>query len=451
MKRILIFIATLVLIFTPIARRHVNATKYVQEWNGKICPKCVVRNIDLSGKTRTEALELLKAKISHVYDKRIILRVGPEEHVLNYKDLSPNHNIDEVVDKAMEYGLTTDLFDRMNIISNPIERNFDLQFFYDKEPIEKLVDELEKRINKEPSNATIKIAKRGQFDITEETTGKRLDKELLYKDIISKINEEDTADTFIDVKIEDITPEITSSKLKKINSKISSYSTYYGGSPAGRAANIELTARLINGKLLMPGEVFSFNEATGPRVPKLGYQTAPVIIKNKLVDGIGGGVCQVSTTLYNAIIRCNLRSLSRVNHTLASGYVPPGFDATVSSDIDYKFKNTLEYPILIEGFTEKGNVCFNIYSDSFLTDTKYDLVNEIYETNAPEMIYKKDPLLPRGVIEKEESPHTGYKVRVYLVGYRNGKEISRQLISKDVYSKVDGVFRVGENYKTLQR
>lgn len=451
MKKILIAVGVLILILIPITVRYVYASKYVKAWEGKIYPRCTVKNIDLSGKTKESAIELLETNFSYVKDKRIILRVDSEEYIINYRDLKPNHNMDEVVNKALDYGITTDLFERMSIIKNPVERNFDLQFNYDKEPIEKLINELEKKINREPSNANIKLIKRGYFTVSNEVIGKKLDSESLYKDIVSSINDENTGEAFIDAKIKEITPEITASKLNKINSRISSYSTNYGGSPAGRAANIELTAKLINGKLLMPGDVFSFNEVTGPRSQKEGYQTAPVIIKNKLVDGIGGGVCQVSTTLYNAVIRCNLRSMSRVNHTLTPAYVPPGFDATVSSDIDYKFKNTLDYPILIEGFTEKGNLYFNIYSNSALNDIKYDLINEIYETTAPEIIYKKDPSLPKGVTEKEETPHIGYKVKVYLAGFKNGKEVSRQLISRDIYHKVDGVYRIGENVQNTTR
>jgi vancomycin resistance protein YoaR len=447
-KKILLVLGVLILIFTPIAGRYVYASKYVRAWDGKICPRCTVRNIDISGKTREEAIDLLRTGFSYIQDKKIILRLESEEHTLSYKDLMANHNIDEIVDRALDYGLTSDLYDRLSLIKNPVERNFDLQFSYNKEPIEKLASELEKKIDCDSSDATIKIEKPGCFTITDEVLGKKLDKKQLYDSVVEKINDLNSGDTVLDVKVEYIIPTITAEKLKQINARVSSFSTYYGGSPPGRAANIELTVKLLNGKLLMPGEIFSFNETTGPRIEKKGYQTAPVIIKNKLVDGIGGGVCQVSTTLYNAIIRCNLSSISRVNHTLTPAYVPPGFDATVSSEIDYKFKNTLEFPILIEGFTNKGNVYFNIYSNSALANTKYDLVSEIYETNVPETIYKKDPLLPIGKVEKEETPHVGYKVRVYIVGYKNGKEISRKLISKDVYSKVDGVYRVGETVQS---
>ncbi len=134
--------------------------------------------------------------------------------------------------------------------------------------------------------------------------------------------------------------KIKKKQLETVNSNISSYTTNYGSiSSPQRANNIVISAKAINGTLLMPGESFSFNNTVGPRTEKRGYQGAPVIIGNKIESGLGGGICQVSGTLYNAMLKANINATERVRHTFPSTYVPIGMDATIDyGNIDYKFK-----------------------------------------------------------------------------------------------------------------
>jgi vancomycin resistance protein YoaR len=441
-KKMIIFLGVLGLILLGASGGYMYTSKYTRDWNGRICPKCFVNEVDISGKNRDEAILLLTNSVSHLYNNKITIRGHGREYVQFYKDLNPRYNIEEVVDNELRHGQTSSFLTRIRQLKSSSERKSNLQLQYDDGPIRDLIDKFEKDITRLPKNAYIKFNEPGQIAVVDEVPGARVDKEALYRVVISKID--GTGKNIeVDAEIEEIKPAVTGEELRKINTLIASSSTYYGGSPAGRAANIELTTRMLSGKLLMPGEVFSFNEVTGPRIETSGYQTAPVIIKNKLVDGIGGGVCQVSTTLYNAIIRCNIRSMQRLNHSLAPAYIAPGFDATVASNIDYKFKNTLNYPILIEGFTKDGRIHFNVYSHPQASEIKYKLITDVYETAQPETVYIKDPTLPKGAIAKEESPHTGYKVKVYLVGYKGSREVSRQLVSHDVYTKVDAVFRIG--------
>ena len=157
---------------------------------------------------------------------------------------------------------------------------------------------------------------------------------------------------------------------------------------------------------------------------------------------MAGGVCQVSTTLYNAVIKLGIKSISRRNHSLAPAYIEPGFDATVSESIDYKFKNTSKYPLYLESIAGKGKITFNIYSNKSLTEIQYKLYTEILEVEEPKIYYNTVDSLPSGAI-KSSSACKGYKVKVYLIGYKNGKEISRELISKDNYEKVDGIYNIG--------
>lgn len=148
-------------------------------------------------------------------------------------------------------------------------------------------------------------------------------------------------------------PEITVDIYKNIRTKKGAYMTGFGG--GGRGHNIRLAAAALNNYPLAPGETFSFNKATMPRDAERGYEKAPIIVGNTVVPGYGGGVCQVSTTLYNAAKRAELEIVERFPHSMPIDYVPPGMDATVSDFLDFKFRNNSDRFILIK--TSTGGYC----------------------------------------------------------------------------------------------
>lgn len=195
--------------------------------------------------------------------------------------------------------------------------------------------------------------------------GKKLEKEKLEKETLSKISGSIGQNVNVNALVKQIPANIKGDSLKSINSLIGTYSTNFASSSSQRANNIALATKSINGKILMPGEVFSFNDTVGERTGERGYEPAPVIIGNKLESGLGGGICQVSTTLYNAVSRAGMTSIEREHHTMPVHYVPQGMDATVDyGNIDYKFKNIYQYPVYIQAYISNGNIIFNLYSNS---------------------------------------------------------------------------------------
>ena len=158
-------------------------------------------------------------------------------------------------------------------------------------------------------------------------------------------------------------PERDAEALASVNHQISSYSSTF---PAGipRARNVELATSKINKTLLMPGEEFSYREKVSPVVYSNGYVDATVFVNSKPVDGVGGGICQVSSTLYNTVLNAGILPTERRNHSLPVGYVPSGLDATMAEDlIDFKFVNTLDYPIYIDAYTSGGQLTINFWSN----------------------------------------------------------------------------------------
>ncbi len=192
----------------------------------------------------------------------------------------------------------------------------------------------------------------------------------LEKEILSKINGDiKTPDIVVEAEIKTILANITKEKLQTINTTLSSFSSNFSSSAYGRSTNITLATKSINGTLLMPGQSFSFNGTVGQRTAAKGYKPAPVDIGTKVSTDYGGGICQVSTSLYNAIIRSNIKSTERNHHSIPSTYIPLGMDATVDwGNLDYKFINTLKFPIYIESFVHNKILTFNIYSNSSLNN-----------------------------------------------------------------------------------
>lgn len=157
--------------------------------------------------------------------------------------------------------------------------------------------------------------------------------------------------------------DITKEKMASINKCIASYSTSFSSSPYTRSNNINVSSHSINGSFLMPGDVFSFNSVVGERSKERGYMAAPVIINNKFESGMGGGVCQVSSTLYNAVLKSGMETVERSGHSLPVAYVDEGFDAVVNwNNLDLKFKNNLNNPVYIQSYTRDKHLYINIFS-----------------------------------------------------------------------------------------
>lgn len=418
----------------------------VDKWNNLIYPKIKIENIDVGGKTKEEAKKLLEKNISNVVqDKKIDVKVKENSYSIKLSSLNPTYDIEKVVNEAFNYGKNASFYEKYKSIKNPVSKEYEMKLKYDKDPIEKFILSIKEKVNKSPVDA--KITKKGEnFIVSKGAEGIELNEKKLKTDLISSIEKGQNAETNIEALTNAVKPKITEETLKKIDTKIASYSTNYGKiSSSSRAHNIQLATKTINGTLLMPQDTFSFNGKLGKRTPEKGYQKAGVLIGNTAGTDYGGGICQVSTTMYNAILMSNINSVSRWHHTEPSHYGQIGLDATVdyASGTDYKFKNTLEYPIYIEGYTSNGIIGFNVYSNSELTKREYKLRSETYETVQPKVIYKNDSTMEEGKTKVQTKGKVGYKVKSYRDTYENGKLIKNELISNDYYKVVNKVVLKG--------
>ena len=425
----------------------------VEDWEDKIYPNTTIKGIDVGGLTKEEALNVLEEKLLNVVlNKKIQIKAEDNTYTIDYNQLKPEYDLIKVVDEAYKNGKDKGKFEKYKIIAgkdNEYKNEMDVEFKFNDAIVLEVIETIKKDINKDLVNSTISIGNNGYIETTPDATGKRVKEDELHKAIIEKINADlDSNEIIIEAGIEVVEPKVKQSDLNKINKKISESSTSYASSDSGRAANIEIAAKKINGTLLMPGEVFSFNEIVGERNEANGFKNAIVIVNNEFVDGIGGGICQVSTTLYQAILNTGLYSVERLNHTLPVGYAPLGEDATVAwGSIDYKFKNSFDYPVYIQSYVAGKRIYFKVYSNESLGNRSYEIYSKVTDTIKAKTEEVKDSSLYEGERVVKKNPYDGYKVETYRKVYIDGKFSKEELISKDTYPVVNGVVNVGTKVK----
>ena len=226
--------------------------------------------------------------------------------------------------------------------------------------------------------------------------------------------------------------------------KLGSCSTNYNAGNKNRTTNLILAAQKINGTVLLPGEEFSYNKIVGERTISAGFKEAAVYSNGQVVDGLGGGICQISSTLYDAVIYANLSVTERRNHQFVTSYLPAGKDATVVwGSQDFKFVNTRKYPIRIEATVNGGVATITIWG--LKEEVEYDITIETKKiaTIAYTTQYIQDPSLPIGKEVVQQAGSNGRKVEAYKVVKLNGKVVSTTLLSKDTYNAMKRIVRVG--------
>lgn len=316
-----------------------------------------------------------------------------------------------------------------NSIEIPVE-----QFEADSVDIEAIYNE----IHKEPVDASFST---NPYEIHKEENG--LDFAITL-DEAKKIVAQKQESYTIPLKI--LKPKVTVKSLSQeaFPDLLATYSTTYSSSNVNRSTNISLATKSVNGYLLMPDETFSYNDTVGQRTAARGYKEAGVYLNGEVTTGLGGGICQVSSTLYNAVLLANLEIVDRSNHTFKPTYVPAGQDATVSwGSPDFKFKNNRNYPIRIVASSGSGRVSFNIYG--LKTDDDYQVKIESSEVSPVPFStqYQNDSSLPTGTQKVLQYVSNGCKTQTYKILYKNGVEVSRTLINSDTYKPHNQIVAVG--------
>jgi len=312
------------------------------------------------------------------------------------------------------------------------------------------IDAVYDAIIREPVNAEYSRLEDGSVAVKPQVNGRSIDKAELANIIHRAEQRELKIYEEIPLPVQIIEPQIKTRELEAMlfRDVLASASTRFSTSTANgrnRAINIRLAAETINGTILLPGEEFSFNQVVGPRTPEKGYTIAHVYIQGEVRDGYGGGVCQVSTTLYDAVLLANLKVTERHNHMFTVSYVPLGMDAAVSYGYaDLKFKNTTDYPIRIDARVSDNNVLtFNIVGTNLYPNVRVKVVSRVISRTKATTQYIDDPHLAEGEEIVEEEGMDGAVVDTYIQIYSGNDLIKDYKIHQSVYQMLPRKVRRG--------
>lgn len=280
------------------------------------------------------------------------------------------------------------------------------------------------------------------FEVTKEVYGVYFNKE----EAIKRYNELLDGKT-MEIKLITVEPTVKVSDLNNelFRDVLATFSTKYDKYYTNRVKNLELAGRKVNGTILYPGEEFSYNKVVGKRTVANGFKEAHVFAGGKVVDGLGGGICQVSTTLYNTVLMSDLKVTERKAHMMHTGYNEPGKDATVVyGSIDFRFVNNRKTPIKISMEVKNGVVTSTIYGLKMENEPIIEIKSVILKTIPYTTIEEKDATMNEGTTKVVQSPVNGYVSETYRIEKdASGKEISRKLISKDTYKQTSKIIKVG--------
>ena len=418
-------------------------------YNDRIYPGVYIDNVQVGRMTKGEAAEAVRKvheDVSSFFD--IVIAVGNENWHVNSERVPVSRNIEEVVEKAFASGrgnsaslagnAATPFEERVSqasaMRSNPV--TFATKQDYDHEALRALTDGIVNYVNRDPVNSTVHSFdfKTQTFTFTDDRPGARIDPDDLYSRVAELLDDGVTKKE-LRIVPEKILAEVTKTELMNRFGLISAYTTTTT-SDGKRNTNIQLSAEAISGKTVLPGEIFSFNAATGERTAAKGYQEAPAISGGQSKDEVGGGVCQTSSTLFNAVARADLEIIERNPHAWPSHYIEKGFDATVNwPGLDFKFKNNTEWPVFIIAGYSKRKVTVNIYGMSLGSDVRIDLESEVVRTiPKPEGTnYVINTSLAPGESKKTVTGRQGYEVNTWKVWYQGNREIKREILFKTTY------------------
>ena len=280
------------------------------------------------------------------------------------------------------------------------------------------------------------------FEVTKEVYGVYFNKE----EAIKRYNELLDGKT-MEIKLITVEPTVKVSDLNNelFRDVLATFSTKYDKYYTNRVKNLELAGRKVNGTILYPGEEFSYNKVVGKRTVANGFKEAHVFAGGKVVDGLGGGICQVSTTLYNTVLMSDLKVTERKAHMMHTGYNEPGKDATVVyGSIDFRFVNNRKTPIKISMEVKNGVVTSTIYGLKMENEPIIEIKSVILKTIPYTTIEEKEATMNEGTTKVVQSPVNGYVSETYRIEKdASGKEISRKLISKDTYKQTSKIIKVG--------
>ncbi len=409
-----------------------------------------VNGVTLSGKTREEA-EVIVNDYFGIYDNVVFTLNAIDKSVeVNGSDLGLHARNTDILEVALNYGQTGNPLQKYltgkDLKAGRIKRDYQVYVAADYSKILECLSNLRDEVDIQPVDGSLSRSSEG-FSFVPGVEGYSLDINKSANDLTQYIlNEWDGNNASFELSFDVLQPRGTAEELSSVKELLGSGNTDYSTSGSNRSANVANGARLINGKLLYPGDEFSVLSAVVPFTEKNGYQLAGSYEAGNTVQTYGGGICQVSTTLYAAVREAELEVVTRAAHSMKVSYSEPSLDAAISENggKDFIIKNNKSYPVYIEGYTNNKKIYFNIYGkEERDPGHKVSYEYEILEEIPKETVFEEDPSQAIGYVSVSNSGHDGMVARCWKIVTENGEETLRKVYNNSKYSVSNRVVVVG--------
>lgn len=412
-------------------------------------PNIYIENTSLEGQTESEINSTIQVLLNKIRSHTITVYVGNQSLTITPGDLGVEQRDMNLAKKIIDITESGNVWQRMkarNYVTYIKPLYMPLELTYSNESIANAVKEKFSALNIKRQDLGIQRDANGVFGFTEKVDGLMVEEDetiTAFTDFLYNDYHGGTA-AFNAVTQVDKAQGNWDSTLD-INSILGQATTAYAvdEANANRNKNLEIATEKINGMTLFPGQEFSAEEVLAPFTTEAGYQEANIIQNGKIVSDIGGGICQISSTLYRAVLESEMEVTQRNEHSMIVGYVEPSMDASVGGGKDFKFVNNTDAPIYIEGVTGNGSVHFAIYGHETRSATR-TIAFESKVESKEEVVLKVtlDPNKPYKEMEVVQG-HPAMKASAYKIIYENQVEIKREKISDSVYKPGDQEFIVG--------
>ncbi len=441
MKRKIILIPLIVII--QLSFNIVTGAAWVTSFSEGLIPSGItVGGEKVGGLTREQAVLHLKNNSSNLIDQRITIKDGEKEWSLQTQDYNFRYDYNKSVNHIMtEMPLSKEPSEWLNTLKwQSKKRDIPLEVIWEQQKLTDFLNDMYQETFIPLQDAKI-VYQNNRTMIKPEKKGQELDLKITAERIVENILTGKPDPVYV-VK-NSLLPQVVSQDLKEIDRNLGFFTTNLDNTTSNRSYNISLSAQYLDGTVVMPGEVFSFNNQVGPRTLENGFKRAPQIVGGRLTQGAGGGVCQMATTLYNAALRAGLEIVERSHHSSPVSYVPVGRDATVFDDqLDLKIKNNLFHPIALECNIENNALKVRVLGNS--KDYKQVcIITRDFVKILPNVSTIKNPDLEEGTVRQSKKGRSGHGVKVYrVITGQDGQEFE-ELISDDYYQSVNAVIEMG--------
>lgn len=399
-----------------------------------------VSGVDIGGLSVDEATARVQEYVNNYAGKTAQLKVDDNVAMATIGELGYYWKNTEIISDAAS------LCKKGNIIKRYKDKkdlstegkNYEVEYDVNDELMRTTLDERCSQYNIPHVNASI-TRSGGEFTYTEGSVGRIIDTDVTVNEFHQfLLNTWDGNDAELTLRVVEDVPTANIEDCQKVTDLLGSYTTTYstGSSNYNRNQNIANGARLLGDKVLYPGEIFSANSFLEPWTEENGWREAGTYVNGKVEDSLGGGICQVSTTLYNAVIKAELEIVERYPHSMSVGYVPLSQDAALAGTYkDLKFCNNTDTPIYIESLCGGGSVTFNVYGmETRDPNRRIEFVSETLNTIEPSEVITEDSSQPVGYRSVSGSGHVGYNARLIKKVYENGELVSEDVFNKSSYA-----------------